>query len=126
MNKAMNIGQKVRNAYGETGTIVDRMYSEKEKAFVYSVSFDTRDPDEINILRSEGLRVVEDKEDENYIIETEILENVCIAKILKEKDGIKKEICRGHGHRIHEGDYGIVQALSYAFKRAYQSINNEN
>lgn len=126
MNKAMNIGTKVRNAYGETGQIVDRMYSERDKDYYYSVSYDTREEGETFIEDGESIREVVDVDADTYEVESEILNNVCIAKVYRKENGGKKEICRGHGHIIHEGDIGVVQALSYAFKKAYEKINNGN
>ena len=53
------------------------------------------------------------------------IENVAVVKILKREENstAREEIVRGHGHIIHEGDVGIVQALSYALKKAYEKIN---
>ena len=123
MNKALEIGTRIRNTYGEAGEIVDRMYSEKEKEYYYSVTLDTRDPEETYLFSGDELQEEVEEELVQYIVETEILNNVCTARVYKEEDGKKKEVCRGHGHIIHEGDLGIVQALSYAFKRAYEKIN---
>jgi hypothetical protein len=123
MKTVMNIGQKVRNSYGETGTIVDRMYSTREDKYFYSVKLDSRD--EEVLYSSENLQKVE-KPTCEYEMETKVLENLCCCIIYKTEDGQKKELCRGHGHIFHEGDLGIVQALSYAAKKAYEKFNNEN
>ena len=125
MNKALEIGTRIKNAYGETGEIVDRMYSEKEKEYYYSVTLDTRDPEETYLFSGDELQEEVEEELVQYIVETEILNNVCTARVYKEEDGKKKEVCRGHGHIIHEGDIGVVQALSYAFKKAYVKINGK-
>ena len=122
MNNAMNIGQRVRNAYGEVGTIIDRMYSEVEKEYYYSVKLDSRGEDEGGQLYlADEIEIVEDKVE--YNVETEILPNVCVIKVFKTVDGKKEEVSRGHGHIIHEGDLGVLQALSYGFKKAYEKIN---
>ena len=124
MNRAMNIGQRVQNAYGEAGMIIDRMYSEAEKDYYYSVKLDNRGEDDNGELyTADEIRIVEDKTE--YSVETEILSNVCVAKVFKKKDGKMQEVSRGHGHIIHEGDLGILQALSYAFKKAYEAIGGD-
>ena len=109
----------------EIGTIVDKMYSEVDRKFIYKVRFErSKIP---FIFNEEELELYEEdvKADVHYIVETEILENVAVVKILKREENstVREEIVRGHGHIIHEGDVGIVQALSYALKKAYEKIN---
>ena len=121
MNRAMNIGQRVQNAYGEAGTIIDRMYSEAEKDYYYNVKLDNRGEDDNGELyTADEIRIFEDKAE--YSVETDFLENVVVVKVFKTKNGKKQEVSRGHGHIIHEGDLGILQALSYGFFKAYKSI----
>lgn len=126
MEKAMNIGQRVINAYGENGKIVDRMWSEKEASYLYGVHYDSAEEDEILLARGDELRDLQEEKNDNYEVETSILNNVVVAKVFKMENGKKKEFSRGHGHIIHNGDIGIMQALSYAFKKAYEKINNGN
>jgi hypothetical protein len=130
MKTVMEIGQKVRNSYGETGTIVDRMYSTREDKYFYSVKLDSRD--EEVLYSSENLQKVEELPMDNFEFEVEILDGVVVCKVFKTDStyrvlgGKKKEISRGHGHIIHEGDIGIMQAFSYAAKKAYEKLNNGN
>ena len=58
-----------------------------------------------------------------YTVETEIADNVVIGIIYEVIDGKKFEVCRGHGHIIHEGAEGIAQACSYAYKKAFAEID---
>ena len=107
------------------GTIVDKMYSEADSKFIYKVYFEK---DRIYLFcNEEDLELCEEivKADVNYTVEAEILENVAVVKIFKsEKDSlVLEEIARGHGHIIHEGDIGVVQALSYGLKKAYEKMN---
>ena len=124
MNTAFEIGTKIINAYGETGKIVDRMYSEKEKEYYYGVTYDSREEDEVLLAKGDELREVNETNGEDYEAEASLLNNVCVAIIYRKENGGKKEVSRGHGHIIHEGDLGVAQALSYAFKRAYEKLNN--
>ena len=124
MNKVFEIGTRIVNAYGESGKVVDRMYSEKEKTYYYGVQYDTHEEDEVLLAKGDELK--KETEDVEYSVETEILNNVCIVRLYRGKGDIKREVARGHGHIIHEGDIGVAQALSYAFKKAYEKINNGN
>ena len=111
----------------EIGTIVDKMYSEADSKFIYKVRFERDKVTFTRFVYEEELELCEDdvKANVHYIVETEILENVAVVKILKREENstVREEIVRGHGHIIHEGDVGIVQALSYALKKAYEKIN---
>ena len=110
-----NIGDKVVTAYGEENTIVDRMFSEKDQKYYYTIKNGSLVE---NFVAEENLKAMP-KENLNITAEIEILDNVVIGII--KNDG--KEICRGHGHRIHEGSDGIVQAISYAFKKCWEKVN---
>ncbi len=126
-----NIGDVVKQkrdpkALTEKGTIVDKMYSEADSKFIYKVLFENNIRSFTMFYNEEDLEICDEVKDKaQYTVETEILNNVVIVKILKsEKDSlVKEELVRGHGHIIHEGDIGIVQALSYALKKAYEKIN---
>jgi hypothetical protein len=59
-----------------------------------------------------------------YSIETDIADGVVIGVIYEIDGDNKYEVCRGHGHIIHEGAEGIAQACSYAFKKAFEKIDN--
>jgi hypothetical protein len=110
-----NIGDKVVNAYGEEGTVLDRMLSEKDQKYYYTIKAGSLTE---HFVPEEKLKAMP-KENLNITAEIEILDNVVIGII--KNDG--KEIARGHGHRIHEGEQGIIQAISYAFKKAYEKVN---
>ena len=115
-----NIGDKIKvKATGEGGTVTDRMYSEARSTAMYIVkpedggrSFMRRE-DELALPPIERV----------WSIETEVAEGVVIGVIYEVIDGQKFEICRGHGHIIHEGAEGIAQACSYAYKKALERID---
>lgn len=110
-----NIGDKVVNAYGEEHIVIDRYFSHKEQKNHYSIQSGSIIE---HCVPEEKLKLVE-KENFNITVEIKILDEVVVGII--KKDG--EEIHRGHGHRIHEGEDGIVQAISYAFKKCWESIN---
>lgn len=116
-----NIGDKVIEiSTGIDGRITDKLYSEAKAQFVYVIkpsdggrSF-TRDGDEIELTPV----------DVEYVIESEVLENLVLVVIYEVRGETKSEVCRGHGHVFHEGSAGIAQALSYASKKAFLAIDD--
>ena len=116
-----SIGDKVRViATNECGIITDKMFSEARGLFMYIIK-----PDDGGraIMRKED-ELEEPREDKEYSIETTIADGVVIG-IIYEVEGDKKyEVCRGHGHIIHEGAEGIAQACSYAYRKAFERIDS--
>ena len=113
---------------GKDGEVVDKLLSVAKDCTVYKVHFDGKDnpssvyfPEEALILNPISRMT------KSYHYEFEYLDNLVVAVLYEEWDGIfKKEIARGHGHIIHEGVEGIAQAASYALKRIYYSISQNN
>lgn len=102
---------------GDIGTIKDKLFSEGVGEFVYVVHFDGYDKASLKMWRADHLTAyVEPKKEYNLILD--YADNVVVVIITE--DG--KEISRGHGHIIHEGSLGIVQAASYALKKIYERL----
>lgn len=116
-----NIGDEVIvTRSNESGVITDRMYSEAKCHFMYVIK-----PHEggRSIVRSE--HEIEPYYGEvEYRIETQVAENVVIGIIYEIRNGYETEVCRGHGHIIHEGAEGIAQACAYAYKKAFSHIDS--
>ena len=116
-----NIGDKVVDINsGVEGRVTDRLYSEARSQFVYVIkpsdggrSF-TRQEDDIELSQNNV----------EYKIETVVEDGVVICTIYEVCNGIKTEVCRGHGHILHDGAVGIAQACAYAAKRALYTIDN--
>ena len=138
--KAFNIGDRVRvkdyydipekyrtkglaRLCGEIGVIADKLYSESNDCFVYSIKFDSFDVVSKKMWCAETL--VEVNENVEYTYEFEYLENLVVARLYEIKDNQKTEIAKGHGHIFHEGVLGIAQAASYALKKLYQKLGGE-
>lgn len=103
---------------GEIGVIKDKLFSEAIGEWVYSVHFDSFEKASNKMWRADHLEVcIESKAEYNFTFD--ITDNVVIA--ICTEDG--EEIGRGHGHIIHEGSLGIVQAASYALKKIYEKMN---
>lgn len=105
---------------GELGTVTDRLYSEGEGCYLYSIDFD-------NFVKStkmyeDELLTLYVEDPVTYCHEFDYLDNVVVARFYRVKGEEKTEIARGHGHIIHEGDLGIAQASSYALKKIYEKV----
>ena len=116
-----NIGDKVILIGTDiVGTVQDRLLSERDQRFRYAIQ--PNDGGGAVIRGDDGIELY--KEPTEYVAETQIADNVAIAIIYEIKDQRKTEVCRGHGHIIHEGAEGIAQACSYAYKKAFEHIDN--
>ena len=107
---------------GERGTIIDKLFSEGTNCYVYTIKFDNFEAVSHKKWRSEHLdKYVEKKV--SYRLDMDVADNVVIAILIEQsEDGSETEIARNHAHIIHEGVFGIVQALSYATKKIYERM----
>ena len=101
------------------GTIIDKMRSEARGRFIYVIK--PSDGGRLTMREEGDLELYRKKAE--YKVETEIADNVVIGIIYEVIDGEEYEVCRGHGHIIHEGAEGIAQACSYAYKKAFAEID---
>ena len=117
--------RKVETA-GETGVIVDKMYSEATDINLYSVQIDGNGFVSAHFYCEDDLTPYVEEEEVGYATETRILEKVVVGIIYEVRGDEYIEVTRGHGHIIHEGAFGIAQATSYAFKKAWEKMNGGN
>lgn len=110
---------------GEVGTVVDKLYSEGAGCFIYRVHFDGYDRPSNKMWTEHQLYILLEIPTE-YKFEFEYLDNVVVAVFYEVKGDTKTEIGRGHGHIIHEGALGIVQAASYGLKKMFEKMNGGN
>lgn len=103
----------------EVCTIIDKMRSESRGDFLYILK--PNKGGRSCMRREDDLEPSRKKSE--YKVETEIADNVVIGIIYEVIDGKEFEVCRGHGHIIHEGAEGIAQACSYAYKKAFAEID---
>ncbi len=59
----------------------------------------------------------------NYSLSLLIEENTVCVSIIKQIGDEKKAIAYERAYIMQEGDAGVVQAISYAFKRAYEPFS---
>jgi hypothetical protein len=116
-----NINDRVIEvATGESGVITDKMFSQAKECYIYAVKPDDNNC-RVHMRREEELEPL--RTPKEYRVVTDIAEGVVIVVIYEIENGQEYEVCRGHGHIIHEGAEGIAQALSYASKRAFSDID---
>lgn len=108
---------------GEIGEITDKLYSEGNQGYVYSIQFDNYTAKSVKMWKAELLDLVD--ESVSYSYEFEYLDNLVVARLFELREDSKTEIARGHGHIIHEGVVGIAQAASYALKRIYYKMSGQ-
>ena len=141
-----SIGQRVRiNSYGNLptsmqvrggiakvcgldGEIVDKLYSEAKNGYIYKIQIDgSRAASRVDFIDGSFEVIEEDPIPATYMHEFEYLENLVIARFYGVyEDGERIELGRGHGHIIHEGIAGIAQASSWALKKIYDKISEDN
>ena len=106
------IGDKVITPYGEEAEIMSNGFVKGNKTY-YAVEYgDGR----LGIFAGEDLLRAEIPFDPSKMsFKISIEDNLAIASAYY--DG--KEIEKGHGHIFHDGIDGILQSVSYAFKRMW-------
>lgn len=119
---AYNIGDKVSvNGVGEA-VITDRMYSEKYDKHLYSIRFAGREEEQDDLYDDDELQpFVVEKVD--YEIKAELSEGVVIFSVIEIKGDERTLVARGHGHMLRKDLLGVLQAASYAAKRAFTDRN---
>ena len=123
---AYNIGDFVYTAAGVKAEIIDKMYSEKKSAFYYGIKYDDMCSDDEDIVYHESDLYPYEEERKDYSVDIAIDEGVVVCNIYEVIGSSKQHAARGHAHILHNGVVGIAQAVSYAARRAFMSINNNS
>lgn len=118
-----NTGERVR--FIDDPEVVGRVlknYTSADGDNAYLIEYDdergTEIVDEGNLEKFDNV---------TYDIKLEYLENLVVARLYeKHEDGWRDEIAKGHGHIFHDGALGIAQAASYALKKLYQKLEENN
>ena len=106
----------------KVGTITDKLFSEGKKEYVYGIQFDDFDVPSKKLWSGETL-ILFKAPPANYYYDFDICDNVVVARLYEEREGVETELEIGHGHIIHEGVKGIAQASAYALKKIYEKLN---
>ena len=115
------IGDRVKTVIRDdlTFEVMDAFYSIRCREWLYEVRDNETMTD--GTYSEKNLELAPAKEF-SMDIKIDIAHNVVIATMYESVGGVQKPIHKGHGHLIHEGEYGIAQAASYACMRLYKSM----
>lgn len=111
---------------GKDGEIVDKLWSGAKGCTVYRLQIDGAMRQSSIDFPPQAIDLISELDKKTYGYEFDILDNVVVAKFYEIGDDYKTEVERGHGHIIHEGQTGIAQAASYALKKIYQKLSENN
>ncbi len=110
---------------GMDGVIIDKMWSNARGCDIYKIHLDEYAvPSKVDFLEG-SFDLISELEQATYTFEFENAENLVIARMYEVKGDHKKMIARGHGHIFHDGALGIAQAASYALKKLYQKLEED-
>lgn len=119
---AYNIGDKVL-ANGSEAFITDRMYSEKSDKFFYSIRYKGRNEEQDDLYDDDEIQpYVEEKVE--YELKMEISEGVVIFSAIEIRGDKRTLVSRGHGHMLRHDLIGVLQASSWAARKAFTDLNN--
>ena len=112
------IGDRVRVNGRFDGEIVDKMQSERLGKTVYRIIFYGKDEESNYFYPGEDKEANSFYTEENlqpfdkteYCFDYEEAEGVVIVRLMEVDGDTEREIARGHGHVIHAGMLGFVQA----------------
>ena len=123
MNTKFSIDERVKIKESGLIGIVRDVFTNTIGEALYTVAIQAEDKATVMIFTEGALETA--PEEVTYAHEFEYLDTVVVARFYEIRGDKKTEIGRGHGHIIHEGALGIAQASSYALKRIYFNLENE-
>ena len=107
---------------GEIGTVMDLLLGvtgsanyvdvllDKDMKHVYAV-------EEVEVVAETGARK------DTYHVEVETLEDLVIAKLVEvDEYGGETVVSRAHGHILHDGCKGVLQATDFATRRLFNNV----
>lgn len=111
---------------GKDGVIVDILWSGAKECHVYRIQFEGESRPSRTDFYAGSFDLKSELERATYSYEFDFAENLVIARLYEHIGESKKMIARGHGHIFHDGALGIAQAGSYALKKLYKFLEDEN
>lgn len=116
-----NIGDRVRSVqYNKDGIVEDKLYSNKNDDWMYTVKFDGQDVPFGRAFSEDELEGISETTYRYEVFQAD--NNVMVAVLYEVYGNIEKEIARYHGHIMHGGMLGVAQAASYAMKKIYLNL----
>ena len=105
---------KSKDSCNIEGYVIDAMFSEST-GWTYRVQMNSQ----VFFQPEDNLELVNEYSME---VKIDIAGNVVIATLYEDDGNTKTPLHKGHGHIIHEGEFGIAQAASYACYRLWKSV----
>lgn len=120
---AYNIGDKVLVvSSNKEAAITDRMYSERSDKYLYSIRYKGYEAEQDDLYDDDELQpFVEEKAE--YDLKMEISEGVVIFSAIEIKGDKRTLVARGHGHMLRSDLIGVLQAASWAARKAFTELN---
>ena len=120
---AYNIGDRVLVGNNGEAVITDRMYSERSDRYLYSIRYKGRTEEQDDLYDDDELQpYVEEKVD--YELKMDISDGVVIFSAIEIKGDKRTLVARGHGHMLRNDLLCVLQASSWAARKAFTEINN--
>lgn len=101
---------------GKAAQVVDVVHSTAKGATFYLVRVEGFSSTSGVCFTEECFELPKEK---TYRVEVDNLDKVVVVRLYADD----KEIGKAHGHKIHEGDIGFAQAVSYAMRFIYTDLN---
>lgn len=118
---AYNIGDKVLVNNSEA-IVTDRMFSEKTDKYLYEIRYKGRSEEQDDLYDDDEIQpFVEEKVE--YELKTEISEGVVIFSVIEIRGDKRTLAARGHGHMLRRDLLGVLQAASWAARKAFTEAN---
>lgn len=119
---AYNIGDRVLVGKSGEAIITDRMYSEKSDKYLYCIRYKGRQEEQDDLYGEDDIQpYVEEKVE--YELKTEISDGVVIFSCIEIRGDKRTLVARGHGHMLKSGTIGVLQAASWAARKAFTEVN---
>ena len=114
------IGDMVETNWIGVGKVSDVMYSPSKDAYTYEV---TNDQTAAELFSEDELKPAKVLVD--YSFDAHVEGNVAVVTMVASQ-GEKSWVCaRGHAHILHDGEVGVAQAVSFAAKRMFESLDSK-
>ena len=121
---AYNIGDRV-TVNDRVAVVTDRMYSARSEEYLYSIKYQGMAEDQDDLYTDGELAPFVDTS-RTFDVEMEIEDGVVIFSLIAVIDNERRVVARNHGNVLRNDALGVVQAASYAVRKAFLEMNNGN
>lgn len=118
---AFEIGDHVL-VNGSVAIIEDTMYSVKSGTYFYEIRYDGHEEVQDDLYPETALAPLPEEKSE-YDFKLETSEGLVIFSCFEQKGQHRALVARAHAHILRNDLLGMLQAASYAAKRAFTDLN---